>query len=103
MDYQEYCSTSELYSKTKKEIEIEERIQKEKENLKKLEKLKAQEFYSTYPKFKKLDINYDVKRQEVIALLFKFNEQYNSFIKFQPAMKKYSMDELLKKLYLIVK
>lgn len=103
MDYQEYSSTSELYSKTKKEIENEERIQKEKESLKKLEKLKAEEFYSTYPKFKKLDINYDVNRQEVNALLFKFNDQYNSFIKFQPAMKKYSMDELLKKLHSVVK
>ena len=103
VDYQEYSSTSKLYSKTKKEIENEEIIQKEKEKLKKLKKLKAEEFYSTYPKFKKLDINYDVKRQEVIALLFKFNEQYNSFIKFQPAMKKYSMDELLKKLHLVVK
>lgn len=103
MDYQEYSSKSKLYSKTKEEIENEERIQQEKERLKKLEKIKAEEFYSTYPKFKKLDINYDVKRQEVTALLFKFNEQYNSFIKFQPAMKKYSMDELLKKLHSVVK
>ena len=103
IDFQKYSSKSELYSKPKKEIENEERIQKEKESLKKLEKLKAEEFYLTYPKFKKLDINYDVKRQQVVALLFKFNEQYNSFIKFQPAMKKYSMDELLKKLHSIVK
>lgn len=94
MNYQEYSSASELYSKTKKEIENEERIQKE--NFKKLEKLKAEEFYLTYPKFKKLDINYDVNRQEVNALLLKFNDQYSSFIKFQPAMKKYSIDELLK-------
>ncbi|MFL2101520.1 hypothetical protein [Desemzia sp. FAM 23989] len=87
----------------KKEIENEEKIKKEIESLKKLEKLKAEEFYSTYPKFKILDINYDVKRQQVLALLFKFNDQYNSFIKFQPAMKKYSMDELLKKLHSVVK
>lgn len=103
IDFQEYSSKSELYSKTKKEIENEEKIQKEIESLKKLEKLKAEEFYFTYPKFKNLDINYDVKRQQVVALLFKFNEQYNSFIKFQPAMKKYSMDELLKKLHSVVK
>lgn len=103
IDYQEYSSTSELYSKTKKEIENEQKIQKEKENLKNLEKLKAEEFFSTYPKFKKLDINYDVNRQEVNALLFKFNDQYKSFIKFQPTMKKYSLDELLKKLHSVMK
>lgn len=103
IDYQEYSSKSELYSKTKKEIENEERIQKEKEILKNIEKLKAEEFYSTYPKFKQLDIKYDVKRQELTALLFKFNEQYTSFMKFQPEMKKYSMDELLKKLHSVVK
>ena len=103
MDFQEYSSKSELYSKTKKEIEYEERIQKETESLKKLEKLKAEEFYLTYPKFKKSDINYDVKRQQVVALLFKFNDQYSSFIKFQPAMKKYSMVELLKKLHSVMK
>lgn len=103
IDFEEYSSKSNLYSKTKKEIENEERIQVEKESLRKIEKLKAEEFYSTYPKFKKLDINYDVKRQQVVAWLFKFNEQYNSFMKFQPAMKKYSMDELLTKLHSVVK
>lgn len=103
INYQEYSSRSDVYSKTKKEVETEERIQEEKENLRKLEKLKAEEFYSTYPKFKKIGINYNVKRQELNALLFKFNAQYNSFIKFQTAMKEYSIDELLKKLHMIVK
>lgn len=102
IDYQEYSSKSDIYSK-KKEIENEEKIQEEKENFRKLEELKTEEFYSTYPKFKKIDINYDVKRQELNALLFKFNDQYNSFIKFQTAMKEYSIDELLKKLHSIVK
>lgn len=68
-----------------------------------MEQLKQEEFYAIYPRFKKLAIPYDVKRQEVLALLYKFNEQYNSFIKFQPAMKKYSMDELLEQLHSLVK
>ena len=96
----EYYFQRDLFSKTIDEIEAERRIQEKKE---KHEKLKKEEFYSKYPKFEKKDIKYDVKRQEVNALLFKHSHKHCSFIQFQSAMKSYSLDELLEKLHSVVK
>lgn len=96
---EEYLFQRELFSKTIDEMEAERRAQEEKE---KREKLKKEAFYSTYPKFEKTCIKYDVNRQEVNALLFKYSDKYSSFIQFQSAMKSYSMDELLEKLHSVV-
>lgn len=96
----EYLFQRELFSKTKEEMETGRKAQEEKE---KQEKVRKEAFYSTYPKFEKIGIEYDVKRQEVNGLLFKHNDKYSSFIKFQSAMKSYSIDELLEELHSVVK
>lgn len=103
IDTQDYQLKSKLYSKTKKEVEEEEKRKKEEERLAKLEALKAEEFYLKYPKFKDIDLGHYAMRQEVNAMLFKYNEQYSSFLKFQSAMKEYTMDELLNNLHEILK
>lgn len=95
----EYLSQRELFSKTKKEILAEQKAQEEKEELEKLKKRKQEQFYITYPKFKKLGLRYDVERQELNALLFKQSDKTLSFIQFQSAMKDYCMDELFEKLH----
>lgn len=100
IDSKEYHFQRHLSSKTIGEMEAERRAQEEKE---KHEKLKKEAFYSTYPKFEKTGIKYDMNRQEVNALLFKHGDKHSSFIQFQSAMKPYSMDELLEKLHLVVK
>lgn len=100
LSHREYFSQREQFSKTKKEIEDERRVQQEKERL---EKLKREEFYSLYPDFEKKDINYNIMRQDVNALLFKHSDKYSSFIKFQSAMKKHSMSELLEELHSVMK
>lgn len=97
---EEYLFQRELFSKTKEEMEAERRAQEEKV---KQEKLRKEAFYSTYPKFEKIGIEYDVKRQEVNGLLFKHSNKYSSFIKFQSAMKSYSIDELLEELHSVMK
>lgn len=63
---------------------------------------KVQEFYSKYPKFKKIGIQYNINRQDVNALLFKHDNEYTSFIEFQSAKKSYSLNELLDELYDII-
>lgn len=88
-----------LYAKTKEEVKAEQREQEEKENIKKMKKLKQENFEHTYPKFKKMGLKYNIKRQELNALLFKQIAKDISFIKFQSAMKEYDMDELLEKLH----
>lgn len=100
INHKEYLFQVELCSKTKDELEAERRDKEERE---KQEKLKKEAFYSIYPKFEEMGIAYDVKRQEVNRLLFKKCDKYASFIKFQSAMKSYSIDELLERLHLIVK
>lgn len=100
MSHGEYFSQIEIFSKTKKEAKAELRAQEKKE---KLEKLKREEFYSQYPKFEKIGISYDVKRQDVNALLFKPSNKYPSFIKFQSAMKRYNINELLEILHSVMK
>ncbi|WP_271400435.1 hypothetical protein [Salinicoccus roseus] len=100
IDREEYHSRCYLYSKTINEVEVELRAQEEKE---KHEKLKNETFHSTYPKFENTSIKYDVNRQEVNALLFKYSDKDTSFIQFQSEMKSYSMDELLQKLHLVLR
>ena len=96
----EYLFQRELFSKTIDEMEAVRRAQEEKE---KRETLEKEAFYSTYPKFEKIGIKYDIERQEVNALLFKHSNKYSNFIQFQSAMKSYSIDELLEKLHSVVK
>lgn len=93
-----YLSQSQLFSKTKREIEAEAKAQEEKKKLEKSKKRKQEKFYSVYPNFKEINLRYDVNRQEVNALLFKYNDKYPSFIKFQSAMKQYDIKELFEKL-----
>lgn len=95
----EYLSQRELFSKTKKEIIAEQRVQEEKERSEKLKKRKQEKFDITYPKFRKIGLRYDVNRQELNALLFKYCDKYPSFIRFQSVMKEYDMNELLEKLH----
>lgn len=99
IDCSEYSTIRYLYSKTTKEVE-DEKIAKEE----KIEehRFKKEKFYSSYPAFESYGINYDIKRQEVNVLLFGYDVGYPSFIKFQAAMKTFSMDELLNKLHLIL-
>ncbi|MCG1010928.1 hypothetical protein J4760_12945 [Salinicoccus sp. ID82-1] len=100
IDLKEYRSQCDLFPKTIDEMEAELRAHKEKE---KHVKLKEEVFYSTYPKFEKTSIKYDVNRQEVNALLFKYSDKDSSFIQFQSVMKSYSMNELLEKLHLVLR
>lgn len=95
----EYFHQSNLYSKTKEELEAERKRQEEKVKQK---RLKEEAFYSLYPKFETAGIEYNIKRQDVNGLLFKHNDNYPSFIQFQSAMKPYSTNELLEKLHNIV-
>lgn len=55
-----------------KKITNEEKIEKH--------RFKKEKFYSTYPAFESYSINYDIKRQEVNALLFGYDIGYPSFI-----------------------
>lgn len=96
---EEYLSQKTLYSKTKQEVKAERKAQEEKEKLEKLKIHKQEKFYIIYPKFREIGLRYDVKRQELNALLFEQNNKDSSFIKFQSAMKEYDMNELLEKLY----
>lgn len=81
----EYFSEKEKYSRTKEQVAIE---RKEKEELEK----NIEEFYCVYPAFEKVGIVYNITRQEVNALLFKYNTEYDSFIRFQAAKKSLSLD-----------
>jgi len=71
---------------------------KEQEELEKTIK----EFHHTYPKFERNGIEYDVKRGEVNAQLFKYKTGNTSFIKFQGENKHLNLDELLKELHSIL-
>lgn len=98
ISHADYISQYGLLSKTKKEI-------KDADAKEALERLKQENFYSIYPKFKKLGMDCDVKRQEVNVHLFKHSDHsthYYSFIKFQLAMKSYSLKELLEKLHSVM-
>lgn len=100
IERKEYRSQLDLFSKTIAEVKAyEEEVRAYEEE----EKLQNEVFYSTYPKFENTSIKYDVSRQEVSALLFKYSNKYSSFIQFQSAMKSYSMDELLGKLHLVLR
>lgn len=114
IDYQEdkigedtYREESYKYALTKEEARKMKINEKERKKLQekqaKIEEQKAQEFYNKYPKFKKYGIKYNLKRQEINIMLFKYYDEYKCFIKFQGAMKKYSHNELLDKLYLVIK
>lgn len=100
ISFKEYHFQRDLFSKTTSEIEAELKVREE---IEKHEKLKNKVFYSTYPKFENTSIKYDVNRQEVNALLFKYSDKDSSFIQFQSAMKSYSMDELLEQLHLVLR
>ncbi len=102
IEYDEYRESSCKYNITKVEAEKIKIVEKERKAYEKkqmkIEAERAEKFYNKFPKFKKHNIRYDLKRQEVNVLLFKYYDKYNCFIKFQGAMKKYSYDDLLEKL-----
>lgn len=85
-----------------KRIADKKRKEFEKKKAKK-EKKKEKDFYTNYPAFKKVGVKYNLTRQEVNILLFKYYNEFSCFLKFQGAMKEYNRDELLEKLYSFVK
>lgn len=96
----DYMNKSKGYlPKTKKEIAEDER---EIEQRRKEEDKRNEDFYSVHPNFKNIGIKYNIERQEVNALLFKYSEEHTSFIKFQSTMKSYSREELLERLHAVI-
>lgn len=102
INFEEYRENRELFSKSIKLIEAELRECEEDKKREEREKHKQKLFYSAYPKFEKENIKYNVSRQEVNSLLYKYSQEHSSFIQFQSAMKPYSVDELLEKLHSVL-
>ena len=96
INYREYIEQRNRDIKTKKQIIAE---QKEREEKEKLEKKNKDEFYSKYPLFKGKDINYDIKRVDINALLYKYRGKGTMFLKFQATVKNLSREELLEELH----
>ena len=96
LSYSEYETQVNRFRKTKEEIIAE---QKEREEKEKLEKKNKDEFYSKYPLFKGKDINYDIKRVDINALLYKYRGKGTMFLKFQATVKNLSREELLEELH----
>lgn len=96
LSYREYVTQANRFRKTKEEIIAE---QKEREEKEKLEKKNKDEFYSKYPLFKGKDINYDIKRVDINALLYKYRGKGTMFLKFQATVKNLSREELLEELH----
>lgn len=96
LSYREYVTQADRFRKTKEEIIAE---QKEREEKEKLEKENREVFYSKYPLFKGKDINYDIKRVDINALLYKYRGKGTMFLKFQATVKNLSREELLEELH----
>lgn len=86
------------------EEEAKQRAKEAKERVAQILKEKTEEFYQTYPEFKKMNICFDTSRQKVIAMLYdyKYGNIYKSKKELDLAMKPVIKDELLKELYLVI-
>lgn len=88
--------------KADKEWEEISKVYREREE--QAQKKKVEEFYSTYPTFKSMDIRLDTPRTKVIGLLYdyKYKDSYKTKKELSLAMKPLIKDKLFEELHLVL-